>query len=347
MRHNNNFDLLRLFAALQVAYGHGVWHLGIENSVLLWIRDILAFFPGVPIFFFISGYLVYQSWERNQKDLKRYFRNRSLRIFPALIGVSVIGLVLVVVFKPTLVVSNTKDLLVWFFGQVSFFQFYTPDVIRYWGVGTPNGSLWTISVELQFYLLLPFLGILFKGKYGNYFILSAILIFWLLNFLAVGHYYEDLLFGKLLGVSITSYLFFFLLGMLGYKNRTILAPLFTRYFGAIVGVFVILCAFDWFRTDINMGSYWLTTIPNIVFYLILCLLVIGFAHSKRFLLITKELKGIDLSYGIYVYHMLVINTLVALNFTSSSLFLLLMLIITIVLGYLSWKLIEKPFLLRK
>jgi peptidoglycan/LPS O-acetylase OafA/YrhL len=39
--------------------------------------------------------------------------------------------------------------------QLSIVQFYNPDFLRGYGVGVLNGSLWTISVELQFYVMLP------------------------------------------------------------------------------------------------------------------------------------------------------------------------------------------------
>jgi len=49
----NNFDLVRLLAALQVILVHGY---GVEY--LPWLNSAIAMFPGVPMFFVISGFLV-------------------------------------------------------------------------------------------------------------------------------------------------------------------------------------------------------------------------------------------------------------------------------------------------
>ena len=46
---------------------------------------------------------------------------------------------------------------IWCLGQLSFVQFYNPDFLRGFGVGVVNGSLWTIAVELQFYVAVPIL----------------------------------------------------------------------------------------------------------------------------------------------------------------------------------------------
>jgi len=51
----NNFDLIRLFAALQVVVTHG------DRFILNWggvLSPVLEFIPGVPIFFLISGFLI-------------------------------------------------------------------------------------------------------------------------------------------------------------------------------------------------------------------------------------------------------------------------------------------------
>lgn len=45
----NNFNLLRLLAALQVVYLHTVEHLHIKNEIVLFIGSIISYFPGVPI----------------------------------------------------------------------------------------------------------------------------------------------------------------------------------------------------------------------------------------------------------------------------------------------------------
>ena len=83
-RENNNFDLLRLLAAAQVIYLHSVFFLDRDERGFLPLVDFVAsVFPGVPIFFVISGFLVSQSYERSH-GIRDYARKRALRIFPAL-----------------------------------------------------------------------------------------------------------------------------------------------------------------------------------------------------------------------------------------------------------------------
>lgn len=77
----NNFDMLRMLAALQVVVIHGIEHFKIPVPSLVTV--ILSLFPGVPIFFFISGFLITASLIRNP-SLIYFFQNRFLRIFPGL-----------------------------------------------------------------------------------------------------------------------------------------------------------------------------------------------------------------------------------------------------------------------
>ena len=53
----NSLDMLRLFAACQVAFMHTLGYMMPEYGSNIVLR-ILGYFPGVPIFFFISGYLI-------------------------------------------------------------------------------------------------------------------------------------------------------------------------------------------------------------------------------------------------------------------------------------------------
>ena len=56
---NNNFDILRFLAALQVLILHGVLCFGNDNQN--WFVDL----NGVAVFFVISGFLVTRSWCNN------------------------------------------------------------------------------------------------------------------------------------------------------------------------------------------------------------------------------------------------------------------------------------------
>ena len=78
----NNFDLLRLMAACQVAIVHGIEHFNLE--FLYPINKYLGLIPGVPIFFFLSGLLISASWERNP-NFQSFIGNRFYRIFRTLV----------------------------------------------------------------------------------------------------------------------------------------------------------------------------------------------------------------------------------------------------------------------
>ena len=61
----NNFDLIRLCAATQVIILHAADHLRLfqVSGTVGAIVSVIGFFPGVPTFFFISGFLISKSWE--------------------------------------------------------------------------------------------------------------------------------------------------------------------------------------------------------------------------------------------------------------------------------------------
>jgi peptidoglycan/LPS O-acetylase OafA/YrhL len=125
MGRNNNFDGLRLAAALAVVLAHMAALSGRED----WLPIAGQTWGGlgVLVFFSISGYLVTASW-RNDPDLGRFLAKRFRRIAPGM-----------------LVAVSLSFAAVHALGLSGF-----PDN-RFHAL---NGSLWTIGYEVYCYLLL-------------------------------------------------------------------------------------------------------------------------------------------------------------------------------------------------
>lgn len=63
--HKNNFNLVRFFAATQVFISHYISHFEVNFSGINKILyKYFSSFSGVPIFFFISGFLIYKSFKK-------------------------------------------------------------------------------------------------------------------------------------------------------------------------------------------------------------------------------------------------------------------------------------------
>lgn len=146
----NNFDLLRLGAAISVALMHLHFMQLVPYTWLAWPNLV---FPGVLVFFIISGFLITNSWLTNP-NLKRYAWHRFRRIYPGLIA-SVAFTTLVMGYLGYL--GRIGQVVPWFLGCASLLDVYhTPAPMREFGLqGLPNGPWWTLPVELAFYIILP------------------------------------------------------------------------------------------------------------------------------------------------------------------------------------------------
>ena len=340
---NNNFDLVRLFAALQVAFVH-VFHIMevTPGDITGPILKFLYLFPGVPIFFFISGFLISKSYENNH-CIKEYFQNRILRLFPALI-VCVIFSIILVISSGYLADKNVTwlELFLLFIAKITFLQFYNPDYLRAYGDGVLNGSLWTITVEIQFYILTPLI-YLVLNKYRNisvnYLLFSLILTFLLFNRL---YYYlpnliSEIVITKLTKVSFLPWLYMFLLGIYIQKNFDFFYKYLSGKFYIIFPVYIIT-AYIFSTQGASLGNN-----VNPVIGILLVLTIFSLAYSMPNLG-KKLLKGNDISYGLYIYHMPVVNWLIFHNYYRETGYSLLALCISIMLALISWRFIERPAL---
>lgn len=325
----NNFDLIRIFAATQVLVLHTVERLAIAKPVY---ADTLAMFPGVPIFFVVSGFLVSASLDRNPA-LLTYFRNRFLRIFPGL-WVCLLATVIVAAlfgFNPL-----TPSGLVWFGAQLAGL-IYTPGFLKEFGIGSYNGSLWTIPVELQFYFVLPVLYLLF-GRHRK---VGAAIGFIGFACVAVG---IKLVFPGM-GLAAET-------GIEKLIRYSFVPHVYLFFFG------VWLQLSDAWRTRLMFGKglYWLAAylayrllipggpVTNVAGMALMGVAVISLAYTGNS---HGILKGRDISYGVYIYHGLVLNVLVEFGMTGQHWLVLLTLVSAYILGALSWFLIEKPSLRKK
>ena len=335
---NNNFNLLRFIAATQVFFAHTCHHLQIgTNSILQLLWKFLLIIPGVPIFFILSGLLISASYERSP-NLTSYFIKRCLRIYPALwfaLGLSILMLTLTG-YWPNHPVSQFA-FYKWVIAQLSIVQFYNPSFLQGFGIGVLNGSLWTISVELQFYLLIPLIYLFHKRfNKSNLSLILLILIFILLNIFCNYFIKQDNLYGKILHVSFIPHIYFFLLGIFLHKNKSFFMTLCANRFLFYFLAYAIVCFV--FKNSMQIGS----NSPNPLIVMLLALVIFSFGHSLTKLNVI--FKTNDISYGIYIYHMLVINLFVQYGWTNNAILIIPVFILTFILATLSWFFIEKPSL---
>lgn len=330
----NNFDLIRLFAASQVAISHAVDWMQVPVPWLGFIR----YFPGVPIFFFISGYLIYQSYANIKKPnrLRLFATNRYLRLFPALYVCIIFSLILTHYsgYFYTVMISPGQW-LAWLFTQLTFLQFFNPDFMRGFATGKLNASLWTISVELQFYLLVPVIFFLFKN-YKKF----SIGLFLVLVALNTGNSFlnpRQSFLEKLFNVSFVPWIAMFALGAYVSTNKKLQARILK--INILVPFFAYVLTY-YFALKSNSGT---DNSINFLSFFLLAWLVFKAAFTCPSLSESILHKN-DISYGIYIYHMPIINFMIYEGMTQSYLYLCVALLFSTAMAILSWRLVEKPAL---
>lgn len=323
---NNNIQWLRLFFALQVVIVHAI------DRVWLVDTRFIRYAPGVPAFFFVSGFLIYSSW-CNAPGMA-YFQNRFLRIWPALAFVTCGGALIALGVRGVHDFSaHTTTYLIWIVSQVTLGQWYNPQIFRNIGSGVINGALWTITTEIIFYAFVPIIAF-FERK-----IKYAIPLFIALSFslYVVGpqvlgqRVYGDKTFYDVLGVTPLVWGWMFGFGMLAVKYFNRIQPYF-RYFPiAIVPLIslIMLGRFD----DAFFGC--MGNRLGILYFVPYCMIIIYLAFQTPFIKLDT-----DLSYGIYIWHMPIINVAIVVGVKSP----LIILPVVICMGAFSWFLIERPAL---
>ncbi|MDF2384384.1 acyltransferase [Nostoc ellipsosporum NOK] len=337
--HSNNFNLIRLCAAAQVLVVHGLNHYGITG----WGADVFKAIPGVPVFFFISGFLISTSYLRTRENgLREFFRNRVLRIYPALA---------VCVLLSTAMVAATGYLATqsfspahfagWVLGQMTFLQFYNPDFMRGFGAGVLNGALWTITVELQFYLLTPPLMWLIsrKPRIAAMLFAASLATNLYLGWVGGGRSLLD----KLIAVSFVPWVYMFMIGMFVAQRpgltKALAKPnwLWGLPFAYIVSIFALGGYEHNAQNSINPVSFLILAI--LIFKL--AYLPISFAGRVQ-----TYIGRNDFSYGLYLYHMPLINLTLFLGMAPAA-GILTAASGAILSALLSWYLVERPALKRK
>lgn len=157
---NNRFNLLRLAAALAVFVAHGDFLYRLHLPVPFAGHSLGS--VAVYVFFFISGYLICQSWSR-EPDWYAFWTKRLMRIYP--------GLVVAVAFSVCIVGWSVTTLSsaeywqapgTWINLANNAAGLATVQTLPGVFESNPfaravNGSLWTIRYELAMYFLLALL----------------------------------------------------------------------------------------------------------------------------------------------------------------------------------------------
>jgi peptidoglycan/LPS O-acetylase OafA/YrhL len=146
---------------------------------------------------------------------------------------------------------------------------------------------------------------------------------------------------SLLQVTLAPYLWMFLVGVSIQRNwSTVRGWLVGRAHWWGLGYLMLCAAAGWLRVGIGGNNM------SPVYLLPLAGLVVSLAVSVP-QLSDRILRHHDVSYGLYLYHMLVINLLVGLAAPSGWASFAAAIIVSLGLAALSWTLIEKPYLTGK
>lgn len=341
MTKNNNFDFLRFFFAFIVVVGHTVI---LSNSKEL--SCLLPFFDthiAVTGFFVISGLLIANSYLRTS-IFRQYLIKRALRLLPNYIFIVILCAVVFSLISTLSLydyLTNTR-LYYYLLANLSFMNFLQPSLPGVFEgtnnvMSAVNGSLWTIKVEVMFYMIVPLVLKLIESVKSKK--ILRMIIFVLIYILSIIYrvYFEEL---AQQGSSIASVLVHQLPAFMCY----FISGIALLYYGEDIEKHIKLLAI------ISLGIYVIEYILDLEYLSPVAFALIIYYVALHFKFLNNFGKYGDFSYGIYIFHFPLIQLYVffgLFNVLNPWLMLIFVLFSVMIMALFSWNLIEKPFLLVK
>lgn len=330
-RHTNNFDALRLFAALAVILHHTTTLHLLPGPA----HDVSFGFVGVATFFIISGYLIMMSWDR-RPAVWQFLRARVLRIFP---GLAIAVLFTALVIGPLLTTLSLGDYFTggwWrYLATIDLMHLdqSLPGVVFHYGYPVSiNTPLWTLPVELKMYIFLVILGaagaLRTRGFLVAAFLLALLGAYWPTGqpFAFLTYWGITPFISGLLGAT-NNYPLFFLAGSLLYAFKDSI-PLR----GSVATVLFVAWIAGHYTSHVEAIS--LVCMP----YFVLCA---GVGQTRGLRDVTRI--G-DLSYGLYIYAFPIQHVwmkVTGLNARGHGSLFALVAATTAPIAFASWHLVEK------
>lgn len=323
-RKNNNFDVIRLVASLAVIFGHSFDVFLTDGHQEPLKRVLVNDYSGsiaVYVFFFLSGIFIASSFV-NSTSVVRFVLMRVFRIWPGLI---VCILITVFIVGPIFTVYSLHnyftDFNSWNYLLKNFLMFrFEPRIPSVFPnnhfIKALNGSLWTLPMEINCYMIVLILGVIGVFKRKTTVVIATVSIV-LLN-----HYVtslDDVLF-------ITKATKFFFAGMMCFMFRDYI--ILNRKFAVCLMLAACVLYIAYFK------------VFSPVFYaaLLYVMVIIGISETIKKI----KLPG-DYSYGIYIYGFL-IQQIIAHLFPEIKAYpsMLVTVPLSVIAGVFSWHFIELP-----
>lgn len=328
----NSFDFLRLLFAVFVVITHSYPLAGVKEgdvlSVLTHNQAALSHI-GVNGFFIISGYMIYRSIILS-KSIWQYFFKRFIRIYPAYI---------VLIFLTVILIAPIASDITYFefirhplttTYVIKNLNFFSPVIFRLPFVfennpypNAVNGSLWTIPYEFLFYILIAI--ILLIPRVGRGYILCVFFMILFVTYLNLDSYS--------LGVIPTTsfeYLYLLRFGLMFLAGAIVselkLIEKNTLYI-AMISVVFLIGVFQFKLYDYAQ-------------FLILPPLILSIGFMKIPIIYRINRLG-DFSYGIYLYSFLVQQFMQHLFVFKPIPLMIFSSIVSFLLAFCSWHLVEK------
>ncbi|MBO6607420.1 acyltransferase [Psychroserpens sp.] len=343
-----NLDPLRFFLAFLVMLFH-IPQL-CRNQGLPYVIDAPIFNRGteaVYMFFVLSGFLIirliYRKKQRDSFSIRKFYMRRILRIFPLYYLVVTFGFIFYWIILPILEIpyENNYNLS----EGIALTVFFLPNIFaKLYQPGGILEILWSLGIEEQFYLIIaPLLYIVRKHK-----------IVLVLALLSIGYFivfhldvFEDLRRFKFV------YFLLFAGGLVALLEERKQLEILKQQ--VLFPVLIVVTILVYFFTDyLRFDTLWITNLITAVLFS-LFIHTIAFNHSGR--IISNRVLNYfgQISYGIYMYHVIALNLVVfiMLKLQDQEIFnaeMMLVLIyiftfaITICFAHISYKYFETYFL---
>ncbi|CAB5030603.1 unannotated protein [freshwater metagenome] len=305
-------------------------------------------FLGVNIFFVMSGFLITSRLLQDKEtggqiNLRKFYAHRALRIFPAVTVFLAAHYFYAVKndFPLSGTAANEFAMTKATFLQYANYAVYKNPMTQF----IDNVSLWSLSIEGQFYIAVPIVVfVLFRKNRSNYLPVGIIVLS--IGILAIqrGIVYNDLGWFATY-IRTDTRIESLIIGMLGavlMMKTNVVKPTFLRYasFPAVIVVVVIVL---YGRAD---GSFmWF---GGMTLFDFACLvIVLALAHQAFFasrILCWKPIAWVGvISYGLYIWQIPVFRIIQRHGEKLSNIErLVLAMSATFLLSALSWYLIERP-----